>query len=312
MQEQPTNHDARPSPLNSPAELTTTPAPKAQAKSPTKQASSSTHEGGESPGAQLPHKHKRAEPRAPKGAERGAKQRVEQDEGRRKTNRKEQSRTQQPPDNLQDMSGILATLPLESDPARPGLRLNRYGFFSVRGGARNYGYFADIYVALVRIVDRLRMDHAVDPPEFLRSFSQGDRLTPGQLFSSFLGEHPIWSLDVGCFAAISWAHLSEDEFKLLLKKCLKANFRFRSFLIAERRWNDCTDLSTDVVKTATNRAFVKRECWKKVTTPTNHQMARCAGWSNKTAQNWEDAADAVSNRMTQITPHNCVKGGSHV
>ncbi len=234
------------------------------------------------------------------------------DAKKRKPRTKQQERNQRPPTFIQIMTGVLAYLVLELNLAMPGLLMNRYGIFSPYGGASNMGYSADIMIAIVRIIDRLRMDHARSAPEGLKQLADGDNLTVAQLLASYPAWHPIWTLDVSAFKRINLANFSGADFAKALVECICANFKFIHLPLATEIWSNPEDCKEDTVRGAVARAIENRE--ERLASPSEPQlMVRCAGWTEATQTTRDNNKEhSRINRMIQIKPKTCVKGGSHV
>ncbi|MES2924649.1 MAG: hypothetical protein V4819_24060 [Verrucomicrobiota bacterium] len=221
---------------------------------------------------------------------------------------------QRAPEVLQKMIGVLAYLILELDPERPGFMKIRYRLFSALARAKNYGYAADILIAIVRIIDRLRMDHAGCMPKYLKQIAIGDLLTVAQLLSSYPKDHPIWRLDISAFMTINLNECTEKQFVESLIACIIANFKFAQQTIETKRIYKFRECVSNTVGVTVRRAFKNREEWEMSSPDDQQIMVRCAGWKNSTQERWNDCngwevSGPHINRMIRVAPKTCVKGG---
>lgn len=224
------------------------------------------------------------------------------------TSREKPKRKPRAAEILKVMCAVLNPREIEIAISNRGFIVNRYGIFSTEAGGPNYGFAADIYLALVRILDRLRLHEWDKIPASLSQLVEGDQFESEDLKQMYDGDGDFQNLRIDPLIrevvnSPSWASVVAA-----LLSCIVANFEFITTPIKTKQAEISTVDNREITRKAVEQALENRQHWLSQHPIERENFARRAGWTKATEKRRELKKNYGINSLRQT----CAEGGSHV
>ena len=201
-----------------------------------------------------------------------------------------------------------------------GKMTNRYRALSAKPSARLDGVAPQIRIAVVRILDRLRLDND-QFPEWLSEIVDKDPLPTWLVSEGYPAEHPLHLLDISIFEELlTCKKVDPARLADAFKKCIKKNFKVMRCRSPQESERNNQALFTNWGETNGLRKGVEQAFDSMQRTPAGDVTpVSCPGvsrrCSNGRAREWNNSPKSeigMTILFVAAQPETCVEGASHV